>query len=77
MKESQNTEFKLSWRDEYIRHLCAFANTQGGNMFVGVADDGSVVGTISINKLLRKSLMDLLMPGIPNLNLKNWQEVSR
>ena len=44
MKESQKTEFKLGWRDEYLKHLCAFANTAGGSLFIGVADDGSVVG---------------------------------
>ena len=36
MKESQKTEFKVSWRDEYLKHICAFANTQGGSLFIGV-----------------------------------------
>jgi len=44
MKESQTTEFKASWRDEYLKHVCAFANTQGGSLFIGVGDDGRVVG---------------------------------
>ena len=52
MKESQKTEFKLGWRDEYLKHLCAFANTAGGSLFIGVADDGSVVGVKEIKKLL-------------------------
>jgi len=52
MKESQRIEFKVSWRDEYLKHLCAFANTQGGSLFIGVADDGSVAGLKESRKLL-------------------------
>ena len=52
MKESQKTEFKVSWRDEYLKHICAFANTQGGSLFVGVRDDGKVVGVKECKKLL-------------------------
>jgi len=52
MKESQQTEFKLNWRDEYLKHLCAFANSQGGKLFIGIADDGSVTGVKNIKKLL-------------------------
>ena len=52
MKESQKTEFKVSWRDEYLKHLCAFANTQGGSLFIGVGDDGKVVGAKECKKLL-------------------------
>jgi hypothetical protein len=28
--ENQNTEWKETWRDEYIKRVCAFANAQGG-----------------------------------------------
>ena len=52
MKESQQTEFKLNWRDEYLKHLCAFANSQGGKLFIGVADDGSITGVKNTKKLL-------------------------
>jgi ATP-dependent DNA helicase RecG len=51
MKESQKTEFKVSWRDEYLRHLCAFANTQGGSLFIGIGDDGNIVGLNESKKL--------------------------
>lgn len=52
MKESQRTEFKLNWRDEYLKHLCAFANSQGGKLFIGIADGGSVAGVKNSRKLL-------------------------
>ena len=33
--ESQNIEFKESWRDEYQKWVCGFANAQGGVLYVG------------------------------------------
>ena len=35
-KENQDTEFKQSWRDEYIKWICGFANAKGGKIFIGV-----------------------------------------
>lgn len=52
MKESQNTEFKSSWRDEYLKHICAFANTRGGSIFIGIQDDGAIKGVKDAKKLL-------------------------
>ena len=40
MKESQNIEFKRSWRDEYLKWICGFANAQGGELFIGLDDKG-------------------------------------
>lgn len=36
--ESQHTEFKKAWQDEYLKWICAFANTDGGVLYVGVDD---------------------------------------
>ncbi len=44
MKENQNTEFKESWRDEYLKVLSAFANSDGGTLYIGVDDYGKPVG---------------------------------
>ena len=41
--ESQNIEFKVSWRDEYLKWICGFANAQGGTIFIGKDDSGNVV----------------------------------
>lgn len=43
-KESQVVEYKRKWRDDYLKELCAFANTQGGTLYIGVEDDGSICG---------------------------------
>ncbi|MCK4507932.1 MAG: putative DNA binding domain-containing protein, partial [Desulfuromonadales bacterium] len=42
--ESHVVEFKTSFGRETIETLVAFANAQGGTVFVGVADDGSIKG---------------------------------
>jgi predicted HTH transcriptional regulator len=44
-KESQNAKWKESLRDEYIKWICGFANAEGGTLFIGIDDDGEVVGT--------------------------------
>lgn len=44
MRESQNIEWKLLWKDEYLKWICGFANAQGGQIFLGLNDDGKVVG---------------------------------
>lgn len=31
MAESQNIEWKESWRDEYLKWICGFANAQDGH----------------------------------------------
>lgn len=52
MAESQNIEYKESWRDEYLKWVCGFANAQGGTIYVGFDDSGNVVGLQDIKKLL-------------------------
>ncbi len=57
MPENQNIEWKESWRDEYLKWICGFANAKGGKIFIGIDDKGNVLG---INKTKR------LMDDIPN-----------
>ena len=52
MSESQNIEWKESWRDEYLKWICGFANAQGGKIYIGMNDDGEVVGVEKSKKLL-------------------------
>ena len=42
--ESQNVEWKSSWRDEHLKWICGFANAQGGILEIGRNDCGEVVG---------------------------------
>ena len=52
LSENQNIEFKESWRDEYIKWICGFANAYGGTLFIGVDDNGKVIGVQNAKKLL-------------------------
>ena len=50
--ETQNIEYKESWRDEYIKWICGFANAQGGTLYIGKNDKGEVVGVTDANRLM-------------------------
>lgn len=52
MAESQNVEYKESWREEYLKWICGFANAQGGKIYIGINDAGEVVGVKNSKKLL-------------------------
>ena len=54
MPESQNIEYKSSWRDEYLKWICGFANANGGSIFIGKDDAGNVVGVTDAKKLLEE-----------------------
>ena len=40
MNENQNIEWKESWRDEYLKWICGFANATGGKIYIGMNDSG-------------------------------------
>ncbi len=51
-KETQAVEFKQSWRDEYLKWICGFANAHGGKLLIGVDDAGMAVGVPNAKKLM-------------------------
>lgn len=51
MSETNNIEYKESWRDEYLRQICGLANTHGGSLFIGIDDNGNVIGINKPKKL--------------------------
>lgn len=56
MSENQNIEWKESWRNEYLKWICGFANAQGGKIYIGKRDDGTVIGASNSKKLLEDIL---------------------
>ena len=34
-KEKQNIEWKETWKEDYLKWICGFANTQGGKIYIG------------------------------------------
>jgi len=78
MKEHQHLEWKETWRDEFMRLICGFANSDGGVLHIGKNDQGKVVGITGATKLLEdlpNKIRDVL--GIiveVNLRLENDRE---
>jgi len=54
MSETQNTEYKQSWHDDYLKWICGFANALGGVLKIGVKDDGSITGLTDYKHLLEE-----------------------
>ncbi len=52
MSESQNIEWKESWQDKYLQWICAFANSEGGVLYIGKDDNGSVIHLEKFQSLL-------------------------
>lgn len=51
-KESQITEFKSDWRDDHLKVISAFANSNGGQLIIGLNDRGQPIGLANAKKLL-------------------------
>ena len=51
-KEKQNIEWKETWKEDYLKWICGFANAQGGKIYIGKNDDGTVTGITNAKKLL-------------------------
>lgn len=51
-KEKQNIEWKETWKEDYLKWICGFANAQGGKIYIGKNDDGTVTGISNARKLL-------------------------
>lgn len=54
MKESQQVEWKSTWRDDYLRWICGFANAEGGTLVIGRDDNGAAVGVEHAGRLLEE-----------------------
>ena len=61
--ESETVELKSAVISDICKEVIAFANTKGGTLYIGVEDDGTVVGvdsadrvTLQINNMVRDSI---------------------
>lgn len=66
--EGQSIEFKRSL-EKIDREMVAFANASGGSIFIGIDDNGSIVGVSPTNRLLSQ-IHDIGRNCDPPLNLK-------
>lgn len=52
--ESQSVELKLEYTEEIKRTVIAFANGEGGTVYVGINDDGNIAGIADADEVCRK-----------------------
>lgn len=64
--ESVTTEFKREWTDNIKKEIVAFANTLGGDLFIGVDDDGTLVGVDNPDRL-EERIISTARDNIPSL----------
>lgn len=65
--ESENIEFKLLMTDEIYKDVIAFANTDGGVIYVGIDNNGNVVGLDDIDDSytrITNGIHDAIQPDI-------------
>ena len=52
MSENQSIELKETWKDEYLKWICGFANANGGSLFIGKNDAGEIIHLENAKRLL-------------------------
>jgi len=67
--ENNQIEFKqkLNEPDNILKEMVAFANSKGGNLLVGVADNGTITGVrdpYEVTSILQKGINDQIFPRI-------------
>jgi ATP-dependent DNA helicase RecG len=53
MIETRDVEYKERFTDRVMEAICAFANSAGGTLYIGISDDGEVIG-VDLDKIVSK-----------------------
>ena len=67
LQESKTTEFKREYTDDLKYAVVAFANTDGGKIYIGINDDGIVCGvqnTDSTMLRITNMIRDVVRPDV-------------
>lgn len=65
--ETENIEFKVGFTEEIYKEVIAFANTDGGVIYVGIDNDGNVVGLTDVDNeytRITNGIRDAIMPDV-------------
>ena len=65
--ETENIEFKSQFTEEIYKEVIAFANTDGGIVYVGIDNDGNAVGLTDVDKeytRITNGIRDAIMPDV-------------
>lgn len=77
--ESENIEYKLQYTPEIKKEIVAFANTSGGTLYIGVADDGTEVGIDdpdTVMQQLSSAIRDGIRPDVTMFTQMEIQEAT-
>lgn len=67
LSEGCTVEFKEVYTDEIKKAVIAFANTAGGRIYIGIADDGRIVGVDNADKIMLQAssaIRDAIRPDV-------------
>ena len=75
--EGQKTEFKTSFQKEVIESVVAFTNAKGGKVFIGVSDNGEIIG-VELNKESRQNWINQIKQKtspsiIPDISVEEFE----
>lgn len=65
--ETENIEFKIKATDELYKEVIAFANTDGGTIYIGIDDMGNAVGLDNVDEIYTKitnGIRDAILPDV-------------
>ena len=65
--ETENIEFKSQFTEEIYKEIIAFANTDGGIIYVGIDNEGNVIGLTDVDKeytRITNGIRDAIMPDV-------------
>lgn len=65
--ENVSTEFKREYTPDIVKTVLAFANTIGGTIYVGIADDGGIVGVADVDATMLRvgnAVRDAIKPDV-------------
>ena len=65
--ETENIEFKLQFTEDLYKEVIAFANTDGGVIYIGINNDGEAVGIDNVDEnytRITNGIRDAIMPDV-------------
>lgn len=65
--ETENIEFKTQFTEEIYKEVIAFANTDGGVIYIGIDNEGNAVGLSDVDKeytRITNGIRDAIMPDV-------------
>ncbi|MBO5523417.1 MAG: ATP-binding protein, partial [Roseburia sp.] len=65
--ETEHIEFKSQMTDEIYKEVIAFANTDGGTIYIGIDDNGNEVGIDDVDETytrITNGIRDAIQPDV-------------